>query len=548
MKRQDTDEDSLSVPLFEELYICTFHEVCWHISMLMDSFRDAKELLIRVYLNAYISINQIPERSSWSEWVCGIADQLAESKFGVDQSVIEAAGEEDAVSRLGTNLSVDETSVYLDIEERISLLNEDDETSEKQAKVLSSMQGIFSALLLMAAVTVLAFGIGKAREQLDVLREPLVKPLDDKDGNPVPIEVQEITITISGKVVYLSDEGQVKYSLPLETGEEEYTSNPEIQKKEGWTYYLPLPEREDSSLSEVAPFLHHTLYRMNTQGEEIEIVATEVEDYTFWDDNIYVSQFGRIRRINDDEVFEKIVPGIYPEVNNNEIYLYDMIGRPLGTDNDGNIRYGDRVVTMTSNRIDEVEPAVQKRNDTSYYFKRVDGGISKEIYRSINGREEVYIQQNERIDSFCVAGDWLYFSAYIRKGGSGAHYSELYRKKLTDDSKPEKVHDEYTGRILQMYFSEEKNQIYANYIPKNWKSNYGVIAVISMSGHMSYLDDKEQRSVEETTGNDMLEFVMVYDNQVYCFWKDCIWSPGESPVAIWRKVLVIPDSSRIQMD
>ncbi|MGL5437856.1 MAG: hypothetical protein ACRDBO_21145 [Lachnospiraceae bacterium] len=551
MKRPEIEEDSSSVVLFEELYILTFQNVYRHINLLMDSYRDKKELLIRTYLNVYVSLDQLPEQEKRLEWICRIADQLAESKFSVGKEIIEAAGSDDIDSSVEDSSPVDETSIYLDIEERISQLEEDNESNTKIVKVMTGMQGIFSACLLIGAVTALTFGVGKVREQLEFMQEPLIKPLEDKEGNPADIKLQEERIIIAGKVVYLSDTGQVLYSLPLEETDlkdTEISMNPEIQKQEGWTYYLPSPERDNSSLSDVAPFLHHTLYRMNTQGDEIEIIDSEVEDFTFWEDNIYVSQFGRIQRINIDETFDKLTTGIYPQINHNDIYLYDTLGRSLINDSDGNIQYGDCMLHMSGNRVEEVYQILQEKGDTTYYFKSTESGLSKEIYRSVNGREELFVQVKERIDSFCLADDWLYFSAYIRKGGSGAHYSELYRKSLIDDTEPEKIHDEFTGRIYQMYFSSEMNKIYASYIPKDWKSNHGVIAVISMSGQMSYLDDTALRSTEETTGNDMLEFVMVYDNEVYCFWKDCSWKPGEAPVAIWRKALAIPDSSRIQMD
>lgn len=45
---------------------------------------------------------------------------------------------------------------------------------------------------------------------------------------------------------------------------------------------------------------------------------------------------------------------------------------------------------------------------------------------------------------------------------------------------------------------------------------------------MSHLDDAELREREETTGNDRVEFVMMQDGQVYCYWEDCYWKKGEN--------------------
>ena len=106
----------------------------------------------------------------------------------------------------------------------------------------------------------------------------------------------------------------------------------------------------------------------------------------------------------------------------------------------------------------------------------------------------------------------------------------------------------FPGRIWQLYYSEEGDQLYGNYNPKNWKSSHGVIAVISRSGQMSYLNDEELRKREETTGNDRVEFVMMQDGQVYCYWEDCYWEKGEEPVPMWRRVLIIPDKNRVVME
>ena len=153
------------------------------------------------------------------------------------------------------------------------------------------------------------------------------------------------------------------------------------------------------------------------------------------------------------------------------------------------------------------------------------------------------------IDSFCIVGDWVYYSAWMKGKERGKQYSQLFRLSLTDpDAEVEELHKRYQGRIWQMYYSEEGDQIYGNYSPENWKSSYGVIAVISRSGQMSYLDDEELRKAQETTGNDRVKFVMMQDGQVYCYWEDCYWKKGENPIPMWRRVLVIPDKHRVVME
>ena len=71
--------------------------------------------------------------------------------------------------------------------------------------------------------------------------------------------------------------------------------------------------------------------------------------------------------------------------------------------------------------------------------------------------------------------------------------------------------------------------------------------MIEMNGKMSYLDDKEQRAMRETTGNDVLEFIMMKDHQVYCYWKDYNWEKGKEPEILWRDVIVISDRNRVNI-
>lgn len=557
MKMQEVTNDKDWSQEFEEIFILTYHDVYSHIERLMDfDYEAAKELLIETYVEAYQRKVSLPSIEKQTVWLKKVADSISESLSGLTKKEIELVylqGKKQLRAQGKENIPyIDETSIYLEVEDRISQLDVPEDPVSYKTYIVTTMQGIFSVLLLMAALIALSTGVMKAKQQLDILKEPFVKKLEPGADNGTGTSFQrneDKRVIVGGKVVYLSDIGQVLYSIPLEQTDMAFVNplNPEIQKQTGWTYYLPSPDRKDTQLSEVAPSLYHTLYRIQGDGETIEIVAREVEDYCIFQNEIYVSQFDRIQRIDVNDVFEVQAPGIYATVEHDEIYLHDALGRTLKSDSDGSIHYGDRIFTMYTNRIEDVMPAARVKDHITYYLKETEDGKSGKIYRNINGQEEIFEERGKMIDSFCIAGDWLYYSVYVRRGGSGAHYSEIYRKLLTEDQEAEKIHDEFSGRIEQMYFSQEENQIYTTYIPTNWKSGHGVIGVISLDGHMSYLDDEVLRSAEETTGNDYLEFVMVKDGQVYCYWEDCIWEPGKSPIAIWRKVLLIPDDSRIQM-
>lgn len=554
MKKQNASIESNWTNEFENLYILTYQTLYRHAKLIFSQDEKARELLILTYVEAYQRGEQLQKEKTPVDWLMKRADFLAETKLEATKEMLEASYAEEKMqskeAKKENPSRLDEATVLLEIEDRVGIVD-DQETEQSGSIAKTTVQGVFSFALLAVAIVAIAVGVMKLKRQLDILQEPFERTFidDTAAGNdPSQQERRERRIQIGDKVVYLSEIGQVLYSLPLEetdlSAESKY--NPEIQKLNGWTYYLPCPDRADSQLTQVRPSLYHTLYRIKNDGKEIEIIAQEVDNYTFWEDGIYVSQYGRIQRIEMEDSFEKMTPGIYAEVDGDEIYLHDTLGRTLETEADGNIHYEDRIFEMSSNRIVDVRPDSRVKGQTSYYLKETDKGYA--IYCSTNNNESLFEERGNTIDSFCIVGDWLYYSAYVRKGGSGAHYSEIYKKSLTSDKKAELLREEFTGRIYQMYYSEEANQIYANYIPKNWKNNHGVIAVISLSGQMSYLKDKELRKEVETTGNDMLEFVMMQEGQVYCYWKDCYWEKGEKPVAKWRKVLVIPDHNRVVIE
>ena len=66
-----------------------------------------------------------------------------------------------------------------------------------------------------------------------------------------------------------------------------------------------------------------------------------------------------------------------------------------------------------------------------------------------------------------------------------------------------------------MYYSEDNDKIYAEYMPDSHRY-YGQIAAVSMDGTMGILQDSIQRSGESVSGNDMLMFVGTEGNSIYC--------------------------------
>lgn len=557
MKEQKEEIHDTWIHEFENLYILSYQTLYRHGKLLFGQEEKVKELLMLTYMEAYQRSEQISKEKDPIVWLLKRSDVLAESKMGATKEMLEASYAEERMQSKEAKKekwsNLDETTLLLEIEEKLGIEDEP-ESAEKSSVARTTIKGIFSLALLAVALIALLVGAMEVRMKVEKLNQSAVQPIirvnrDEEPKNPVQDlqerEKQEVCIQVGKEAVYLSGIGQVLYTTPLEESDLSYDrmENPEIQKQTGWTYFLPCPERQDSQLSEVAPSLYHTLFRMNAEGREIEIIMREVDDYTLWESGIYVSQFGRVKRIDTNDIFVKEKPGYYIKAQDNEIYLYDNLGRTMKTDADGSIQIGDRILKMSSNRVLDVETPVQKKGQTSYYLK--DTGDGSMIFRNQNGQEELFEANGSNIDSFCIVGDWLYYSTCVRMERSGSNYSEIYRKSLVTGEEAEKLGRRFIGRMYEMHYSQENKQIYADYVPKSWKNNRGVIAAISPQGQISILDDEQLRAGVETTGNDRLRFVMAQNEDVYCFWEDCYWEKYEEPVVIWRKVLVLRNSDRI---
>ncbi|MGN0158868.1 MAG: hypothetical protein ACI39W_06995 [Brotaphodocola sp.] len=489
-------------------------------------------------------------------WLLKRCDTLAESKMDVTKEMLEASYAEEKMQSKEAKKEnwskLDTTSVLLEIEELLGI-DEEHEPAESKGVKHTLFQILFALSLFGIAVVIILNGGMKIKAKVDHISRSVAEPLQGDDFVSSATGADEnytyaAYVQLGDEVVYLSENGHVLYTLPIE--ESDLTCikkmNPEIQKQEGWTYYLPCQERDDTQLANVSPSYNHVLYRMNPEGKQIEIIAREVDNYTFWEDYIYVSQFGHVKRIESDQIFPKETPGIYVREMNEELYLYDSLGRTLKTDADGSITVEDSILTLSSDKVLDVHPAPRKKGQTTYLLKETEDGSA--IFKSRNGREELFDTNGKSVDSFCIVGDWIYYSTYTENQKSESNYSDIYKKSITVASESEQFVNQIAGRIYQMHYSKSHSQIYADYVPESWKNNYGVIAVISLDGQISYLDDGGLRDSVETTGNDWLRFVMVQDDKVYCYWEDCFWKENEMPKAMWRKVLIISDDKKIPLE
>lgn len=555
MKEKKTSKEPAWIDEFETLYFTTYQILYRHGKLIFNQEEKVRELLILTYMEAYQRDSQLQKEKSPLEWLMKRADFWAETRLEATKEMLEASYAEEKMqskeAKKENRPNLDETSVLLEIEDRLGLVDEAEVQEGADEDFRPLVRSLLSIFFVLAAVAAVIFGIAKVKQKLGNISEPFERrfSFNGEELNPVSEteEKKERKIQVGNRAVFLSETGQILYTLPLSetdlAGND--NENPEIQKKEGWIYYLPCPERSDTKLSKVRPTLYHTLYRLNHDGSKTEIIAQDVDNYLIWEDGIYIEQNDKIQRYGIDQKFESFNPGYYAEKDGDNIFIYDTLGRTLSTDADGSIHYGDRIFEMSCNRVDNVKPDYCIYGNKTYSLKPLDDSGEMAVFVTENGKDQLFESQGKSIDSFCIAGNDLYYSAWIKGRNAGIQYSQLYKKSLNGEEETVLLGEPFKGRIWQLYYAMEGNQFYGDYSPKSWKSGYGVIAVISLSGQMSFLDDRELRKGEKTTGDDYLEFVLIQDGYVYCYWNDCEWKRNEKSDVKWKKALMIPDHKRV---
>ena len=100
---------------------------------------------------------------------------------------------------------------------------------------------------------------------------------------------------------------------------------------------------------------------------------------------------------------------------------------------DGNYLYGDRIFKMSGNRIEDCSGCSLGRVMVfSYYLKEQEDGNGQAIFCNKGGNETLFESMGKSIDSFCIVGDWIYYSAWMKGKERSKQYSQLFRISLTE--------------------------------------------------------------------------------------------------------------------
>lgn len=335
--------------------------------------------------------------------------------------------------------------------------------------------------------------------------------------------------TVDNKVMGLGDE-----SSP------EKTTRYSMRADGDYVYWLPkVKESQLNQLSEKEKALCNTLFRMIPGQKTKEMVAEDVGGYVILDGVIYYSQNGKIYGAESGTQMPAGKTGYLVEMRDDALYLVDVLGNPAEAEDGNYISIEDRMYRIEDDgRIRYVKKAPVTYGGRIYTLEGT--GIKSAVYAD----GQAVIRSDYGIQSFCVAGQTIYYSAYVKQGSDGEWYSRIFKTDLSGSGQTQSG-PAFPGVVQNMYYFEEEGQIYGEYHPAIWRQAYGVIAAIGTDGSLYKLEDSSARTGKTVSGNDMLELIMANSGDIYCLWHDCQWSKSAGISAVlWSKAVKLDAGSR----
>lgn len=347
-------------------------------------------------------------------------------------------------------------------------------------------------------------------------------------------------------ILYRKATEQQVMTLGGEAAPERSTSN-SLRADGDYLYYLPkVPESQIGSLSTEEQELCDTLFRMQPGSGEKEMIAGDVGGFIVLDGVIYYSQNSHIYSAQSGTAVAVGDGGITVKIEDGDCYLVDSAGRPAKADEGGYLSMGDRRYRLDgSGRVLEVRHGQETVNGYTYSLKTVSGN-KQAVFRKGAGASEMVAQGEYGVQSYCIAGQTLYYCAYVYHDGEW--YSQIFSSGL-DGSGSKAISVIFPGTMGNLYYYEDAGEIYGEYYPKIWNSAYGQIAAVTLNGAVYVLEDSAARSGEQVSANHMLELVMVEGADVTCLWNDLIWTKGAGTSNVrWSRAVQLKSTERTLLE
>lgn len=274
-----------------------------------------------------------------------------------------------------------------------------------------------------------------------------------------------------------------------------------FQVTSDWYYYL----------------LDGKLFRKSLQDGKTELLARGVEYYFAWEDTAYYRKDRELLSASRGILYSGLASGYNLEQTEEGFVLLNESGETVPLSGNGEVQVEDRLYQVEHGVINRVEPAERKDGAVSYYIDK-NSSERKLYWKDANGSRGLVVQEGLAVDSFCIAGEWLYYSARTAQYGAECE-SRIYRINLRT-SQTETVGAAFRGMMLELSYFEHVQTVYGEYISSiaDPEKIHGSIAKIS-EDKITVINDRAVRP--ESENSDLLELVMVSENRIYCLYHPC---------------------------
>ncbi|MEY8337501.1 hypothetical protein AALB16_05645 [Lachnospiraceae bacterium 62-35] len=518
---------------FENLYILTYQEIYQSILECGQDKDQAERILETFYVLVYNRIKEVPDDSS------DIIEWLKELLYGLGISEEE---KKENFEIIGTLSEEKAATIFLRIEEQTGILCQEDkeDLSQKREKYLGEKNYSFFKIMLSVAlsVSVVVFVLGGLWTKNPNILKDVDKEITDANlayvsqftETQIVYETEEETISIhlADQVFMMGIDGKL-----LSSKREEEKYHPSIQENSDFTYYL-------LQGGEIPEPMRGTLLRIyENNQEQYEIIDENVKDYIVEDNIIYYVKDGMIEKKETGINFGKHNFSYRLAEIEDGFYMINELGEKApeslkAFEKDGMIYH------LKSGYVQSAEKVQCSSNGISYILADGDEDGKNEICWQSGTDSGILVKGGYWIDSFCLADGWIYYSVFEGMNPEYMRYSRIYRIR-PDGTYQEPITETFQGIIINMYYSEENKKIYGEFMPDVYNRYYGRLAAISLNGQLGIVDDSIQRAAYQTSGNDILKFVGVEENKIFCYWYDCQWTRGEDARVVWTKPIILYD-------
>lgn len=300
----------------------------------------------------------------------------------------------------------------------------------------------------------------------------------------------------------------------------EVTSENSLAILDGWIYYLPQISGSSAVLSSTEEGVCNKLFRMMPGDSTKELLSTDVTGYLVVDGTVYYASSGEIHKADTGTQYPVGENQFQIRIENEAAYLLDGMGNLVSGDSSGKKTVGDRKYTVDNGKILYVQAADRMANGVTYELKNVNGKNAI-TWKDASGQTGILAEAEYGINSFCIAENWIYYSAYVSRGQNGERFSQILRISL-DGGERQTASEVFVGNILNLYYYEDERTIYGEYSPVSWQSAYGQIATVGLDGTVKKIDDSSVRD-SGTNENMVLELLLANDGTLTCYENYCQW-------------------------